>query len=107
MSVIPRGIVADRARGEISIEWDDDHNSVYGSRLLRWACPCAECKGEWGRPGRLTDLEELAEDEVTLVDVEAVGSYAILPVWASGHRQGIFSFEYLRSMCPCSKCQPS
>jgi len=33
-----------------------------------------------------------------------VGTYAMTPVWASGHQSGIFSWEYLRSLCDCDDC---
>lgn len=100
----PLEIVADRAEGTLSILWDDGHRSVYSAAMLRWACPCAACKGEWGRPGRLASLSELPDEELRLADVHAVGSYAIMPIWAGGHNEGIFSFEYLRSICPCEAC---
>jgi DUF971 family protein len=101
----PVSIEADRATGEVAIAWDDGHRSVYGSELTRWACPCAECKGEWGRPGVLASLTQLPPDETILVDVQAVGQYAIMPIWASGHQSGIYSFEYLRDLCPCAECR--
>ena len=100
----PTAIEADRARGVVSIEWEDGHRSEYSAAMLRWACPCALCKGEWGRPGVLASISSLPEEELTLTDVQAVGSYAIMPVWASGHAQGIYSWEYLRAICPCEEC---
>jgi DUF971 family protein len=101
----PVGIEADRAGGTVTIEWADGHRSTYSSHLLRWACPCAVCAGEWGRPGVLAGLESLPPDEFTLTDVQAVGTYAVTPVWASGHSSGIYSFEYLRDRCPCEACR--
>lgn len=100
----PSAVEADRAAGTIIIEWVDGHRSVYPVGSLRWACPCAECMGEWGRPGRLSALQTLPVDETELVDVLPVGHYAITPVWASGHQTGIYSWEYLRSICPCQEC---
>lgn len=104
--MIPSGIEADRAAGTLTISWDDGHVSRYDLPALRWACPCAECKGEAGHPGRLSTLSTLPTDELRLLDVQPVGQYAILPVWASGHRSGIYSWEYLRSLCTCSRCAP-
>lgn len=103
----PTAIEADRAGGVLTIQWDDGHRSVLPAALLRWACPCAVCKGEWGRPGRLAAIDSLPQEELTLADVHAVGTYAITPVWASGHAQGIYSFEYLRELCPCEECKPA
>ncbi len=102
--VTPLEIEADRAAGSIRIAWDDGHESVYPVETLRWACPCALCAGEWGRPGRLSQLSTLPADELVLRDVHAVGAYGISPIWASGHSEGIFSWDYLRKLCPCQEC---
>lgn len=101
----PTWIEADRAAGTLSINWEDRHRSVYSLPALRWACPCAVCRGEWGRPGVLDGVETLPDAELRLTDLHAVGAYAIAPIWESGHNSGIYSFEYLRSMCPCDACQ--
>lgn len=102
--MFPQEIVADRQRGCITVVWDDGHRSEYRNEMLRWACPCATCAGEWGRPGVLSGLQSLPVDEFRLEDVRAVGSYAIAPVWGSGHNTGIYTFEYLRSICDCELC---
>ena len=99
----PRSIEVDRAVGRMSIVWEDGHQSVYSVTDLRWACPCATCQGEWGRPGILSGIQTLPSDELQLVDVQPVGAYAVMPIWSSGHRSGIYSFEYLRSICPCGR----
>jgi DUF971 family protein len=101
----PVAIEADRGAGTLTIAWDDGHQSVYTVDQLRWACPCATCSGEWGRPGVLAALTSLPPEELRLADVRAVGMYAIAPVWASGHDSGIYSFDYLRSLCSCNECR--
>lgn len=35
-----------------------------------------------------------------LKSIEAVGNYALQPVWSDGHSYGIFSWEYLRELSP-------
>jgi DUF971 family protein len=107
MTSEPVGIEADRAQGTVAIAWADGHRSVYNATQLRWACPCAVCQGEWGRPGVLAGLDDLTPDEQQLTDLLAVGPYAVTPVWASGHNSGIYSFEYLRRICPCEECRVS
>lgn len=101
----PIAIEADRAAGTLTIDWDDGHQSLYSLPALRWACPCASCRGEWGRPGLLDGLDTLPDAELRLADVHMVGTYAIAPIWDSGHNSGIYSFEYLRSLCPCEECR--
>jgi DUF971 family protein len=34
----------------------------------------------------------------------AVGNYAIQMSFTDGHSTGIYSFDYLREICPCDTC---
>ncbi|HEY1266366.1 MAG TPA: gamma-butyrobetaine hydroxylase-like domain-containing protein [Candidatus Binatia bacterium] len=34
-----------------------------------------------------------------------VGNYAIMFRWGDGHETGIYTFQYLRSLCPCEECK--
>jgi DUF971 family protein len=38
-------------------------------------------------------------------NLEAVGSYALTIEWADGHHAGIYTWKYLRALCPCSECR--
>jgi len=40
-----------------------------------------------------------------LVNVEAVGTYALTITWQDGHHYGIYNWNYLRKLCPCDDCQ--
>jgi DUF971 family protein len=42
--------------------------------------------------------QPLAPRSFQLARLELVGAYAVQPVWADGHRSGIFSFDYLRRL---------
>ncbi len=35
---------------------------------------------------------------------ELVGRYALQIFWSDGHSTGIYSFHYLRELCPCGEC---
>ena len=94
----PNTITADVDTRLIRIEWTDGHESVYDFDRLRWACPCATCRGEMGRPGMLDQVERLTPEQTELVDIEQVGRYAIMPVWADGHSTGIYTYQYLREL---------
>jgi DUF971 family protein len=37
--------------------------------------------------------------------VEPVGKYAIRFTWNDGHEHGIYSWDYLREVCPCEQCK--
>ena len=82
----------------LEIAWEDGARTIYTGKQLRWACPCAECRGEAGVPGRLDRLDELAPDELQLTEVGLIGQYAFQIGFASGHATGIYTFRYLRSL---------
>lgn len=81
---------------EIAITWEDGHESIYPFLLLREACPCAWCESS----------REAGRAVVTAPDprpsvVNPVGAYAYSLEWEDGHNVGIYSFDYLRALCPC------
>jgi DUF971 family protein len=101
---VPLRIHADRAAGTLEIGWQDGHATTYDAETLRWLCPCAYCRGEAGMPGWLDSKPQLTEQQVRLVDVHLVGSYAIAPSWGDGHHTGFYTFQVLRDRCPCEGC---
>jgi DUF971 family protein len=94
----PIAITADVDAREVRVEWSDGHDSTYDFERLRWACPCATCRGEMGRPGQLDQLDRLTPEQTELVDLQSVGRYAIMPIWLDGHSTGIYTYQYLRSL---------
>jgi DUF971 family protein len=36
---------------------------------------------------------------------EPVGRYALRFTWNDGHQHGIYSWQYLREICPCRECR--
>lgn len=91
-----------RGERDITITWDDEHVGVYPARALRLACPCAECVEEMtGRP--LLDPASV-RDDVHAAAIHLVGGYAIRIDWSDGHTTGIYTWDLLRSLCPCERC---
>jgi ATP-binding protein involved in chromosome partitioning len=91
-----------RADDAVTITWTEDHIGVYPARALRLACPCAGCVEEMsGQP--LLNPASVREDVVPL-RLSLVGAYAIRIDWSDGHSTGIYTYEYLRSLCPCERC---
>jgi len=88
----------------IDITWLDGHRSAYDFDFLRWQCPCAICRGEGGSPGVLASTARLTLDQTSLIDIGPVGNYAMYLTWKDGHKTGIYSWDYLRRICPCSEC---
>lgn len=92
----------------LRIAWGDGHESVYDLRYLRRQCPCAACRHvqEQLRANPLTVLPpRLANPSAELTGAEPVGRYGLRFVWGDGHDTGIYTFEYLREICPCPACQ--
>ena len=88
----------------MDVTWEDGHRSTYSGEQLRWACPCAECRGEAGTLGRLSRVKSLAPDELRLQDVSLVGQYALQIAFQSGHATGLYTFSLLRGLCSCPEC---
>ena len=40
---------------------------------------------------------------IELNSMEGVGNYALQLVWKDGHAYGIYTWEYLRQLCPCGE----
>jgi DUF971 family protein len=88
----------------MAVDWEGGHHSVYSGEQLRWACPCAECRGEAGAPGRLARVKSLAPEELRIQDVSLVGQYALQIAFQSGHATGLYTFSLLRGLCTCEEC---
>ena len=82
----------------MEIEWEDGQRTAYTAERLRWACPCAECRGEGGSPGRLARVKTLSPDELRVRDVTLVGQYALQIAFESGHATGLYTFRLLRDL---------
>jgi ATP-binding protein involved in chromosome partitioning len=92
-----------RADAAVTITWTEDHVATYPARDLRLACPCAECVEEMsGRP--LLDPDTVPAD-VAPLRISLVGAYAIRIDWSDGHSTGIYTYEFLREICPCARCR--
>jgi DUF971 family protein len=93
-----------RGKDSIEITWTDGHRSVYPNRYLRDNCPCASCRE--GKPKRALPVVG-TPGELYPVQIGVVGRYAISIRWSDRHDTGIYSYDTLRQLCPCSQCQPA
>ena len=87
----------------LEINWSDAHKSVYSTYELRLGCRCAHCVDEWS--GKLRLEKNLIPKDIHPLTLEGVGRYGIKINWSDGHSTGIYSFDYLRKICPCDVCK--
>ena len=89
---------------QTDITWNDGHFSSYPSWYLREKCMCADCVEEF------TGVRKIVHGDIPSglerVKVEPVGNYALNFKWSDDHESGIYDFDYLREICPCSECLP-
>jgi DUF971 family protein len=109
----------------VDITWADGHSSHYDFVYLREECPCAMCNDERLKKaqGQQKDLQlqkenpsraaapqlsspllPLFKPKLAAKAAHAVGNYAMQFDFNDGHATGIFSFDYLRTICPCQEC---
>ena len=84
---------------EVRITWSDGHVSTYPNHDLRNHCPCALCRE---RPPHVLPVVSGA-NEIHPLQIGLVGRYAISIQWSDGHDSGIYSYQTLRSLCPCCR----
>jgi DUF971 family protein len=107
MAIAPKSVDVSLTQG-VTIEWADGHVSRYGIKYLRDACPCATCTNAHGdaptsnTPGALPIFKPAG---ATLRSVQPVGRYALQFFFSDDHNTGIYSWEYLRSLCACEDCK--
>lgn len=88
---------------ETTVSWDDDHTSVFNIKYLRCECGCARCVSETTGE-RILDPDTVPED-VTIVKAQHVGNYGVQFFFSDNHSTGIYTWQRLREICPCSYCQ--
>ncbi|MCH9650772.1 MAG: DUF971 domain-containing protein [Deltaproteobacteria bacterium] len=87
----------------LQLTWSDGHSAELDYDYLRGYCPCANCQGHSAEQIKYHPPTQA----VTAENIEPVGNYAISFLWSDGHSTGIYRFDFLRRICPCSVCVPS
>ena len=101
-----RATTIKREGTELKVTWDDGHVSLYPMSYLRQECPCAACKGEvlFGKVYRPASLPVFMPGMNDLEALAPIGGYGVQARWKDGHDTGIYSWDYLRAICPCEEC---
>jgi DUF971 family protein len=95
----------------VDIVWADGHSSHFDFPFLRDHCPCATCNDERAKKESMAGHSVPASPVLPMYKPKAraqsasqVGSYAIQISFTDGHSTGIFSYDYLRTLCRCDEC---
>jgi DUF971 family protein len=95
----------------VDVTWADGHSSHFDFPYLRDQCPCAMCNDERGKKEQAAACNLPASPLLPMYkpmpranSATQVGNYAIQIVFNDGHSTGIYSYDYLRTMCPCEEC---
>ena len=100
----------------VDITWADGHASHFGFPYLRDQCPCATCNDERenksafssaGPASAAAGVLPMFKPKATAKAATAVGNYAIQITFSDGHATGIYSYDQLRTICPCPECAQS
>jgi DUF971 family protein len=65
---------------------------------------CASCVEEF--TGIRKVVHGSIPSSLERMNVIPVGNYALQFEWSDGHGSGIYTFDHLRDLCPCSQCLP-
>ena len=75
----------------LEVAFDDGASFRIPFELMRVYSPSAEVQGHG--PGQ--EVLQTGKREVGIVEIQAVGHYAVQPRFSDGHESGIFSWDYL------------
>ena len=96
----------------MDIAWSDGHASHYDFAYLREHCPCATCNDEREKKKAFSAAVPAAPAALPIFKprpraqaATSVGNYAIQISYSDGHGTGIYSYDYLRTLCPCAECE--
>ena len=96
----------------VDIAWSDGHASHYDFTYLREHCPCATCNDEREKKKAFSAAVPAAPAALPIFKprpraqaAASVGNYAIQISYSDGHGTGIYSYDYLRTLCPCAECE--
>lgn len=90
-SPTPESLTVHQASRVVEIVFSDGAAFKLPFELMRVYSPSAEVQGHG--PGQ--EVLQTGKREVGLVEVQAVGNYAIQPTFSDGHESGIYSWDYL------------
>lgn len=105
--LLPTAAALEEGGAVAVFQWTDGHTTRLPAALVRAACPCAGCRHERreaeGKPFKILQGPNPAGD-LLFEEMAPVGRYAFKFRWTDGHETGIFTYPFLRDLCPCPEC---
>ena len=88
---MPESLTVHGATRVLEIGFSDGQTFRIPFELMRVYSPSAEVQGHG--PGQ--EVLQTGKRNVTVVEIEPVGNYAVKPTFSDGHDSGLFTWEYL------------
>ena len=92
---IPTALTLHKASRTLEISFDDLGSVSLSCEFLRVYSPSAEVRGH----GQGQEVLQTGMRAIEITAIEPVGNYAIRPVFSDGHDSGIYSWDFLHSLC--------
>jgi DUF971 family protein len=92
---IPTALTLHKTSRTLEISFDDLGSVSLSCEFLRVYSPSAEVRGH----GQGQEVLQTGMRTIEITAIEPVGNYAIRPVFSDGHDSGIYSWDFLHSLC--------
>ena len=92
---IPTALTLHKASRTLELSFDDLGSISLSCEFLRVYSPSAEVRGH----GQGQEVLQTGMRTIEITAIEPVGNYAIRPVFSDGHDSGIYSWDFLHSLC--------
>ncbi len=87
----PTEIVLHQTSKQLEIAFDSGERFHIAFELMRINSPSAEVQGH----GHGQEVLQTGKRNVSVLELEPVGNYAVKPTFTDGHDTGLFTWEYL------------
>jgi DUF971 family protein len=90
----PTALTVHQQSRQLEIGFDNGDQFLIPFELMRVYSPSAEVMGHG--PGQ--EVLQTGKRNVSIVELEPVGHYAVKPLFSDGHDTGLFSWDYLHHL---------
>ena len=81
------------------VDWIDGQETIISYVKLRERCPCAMCGGESDVMGNIYGGEKVtANENIKILKYSSIGHYGIQFYFSDGHKDGIYTFDFLKTL---------